>query len=93
MKIVYKESFSIRLEKQIEFIKQDNPPAAQRFKKELIAKILSIPSNPRIFRKSIYFDDNSIRDLIFKGYTIVFRITDNRIEVFGFVKFQKYPTD
>ncbi len=93
MKIVYKESFSIRLENQIKFIKQDNPKAAQRFKKELIAKIKTIPSNPRIFRKSIYFDDNSIRDLIFKGYTIVFRITDNRIEVFGFVKFQKYPTD
>lgn len=46
MKIVYKESFSIRLENQIKFIKQDNPTAAQRFKKELIAKIKTIPSNP-----------------------------------------------
>ncbi len=27
------------------------------------------------------------------GYTIVFRITENQIEVFGFVKFQKKPID
>jgi len=41
----------------------------------------------------IYFDDTSIRDLIFKGYTIVFRIIDNTIEVFGFVKYQEKPID
>ena len=52
-----------------------------------------IPANPLIFRKSVYFDDNSTRDLIYKGYTIVFRINDNQIEVFGFVKYQDKPTD
>jgi len=31
--------------------------------------------------------------IVFKGYTIVFRINKNRIEVFGFVKFQNNPTD
>jgi len=31
--------------------------------------------------------------LIFKGYTIVFRIAEENIEVFGFVKYQKEPTD
>jgi len=46
-----------------------------------------------MFRKSIYFDDDSIRDLIFKGYTVVFRINNSQIEVFGFVKFQENPTD
>jgi len=93
MKIVYKESFTKRLVNQLEFIKKDNPTAAKKFKKELINRIKSIPSNPKIYRKSIYFEDNSIRDLIYKGYTIVFRITENQIEVFGFVKFQKKPID
>ena len=93
MKIVYKESFVIRLEKQLEFIKKDNPTAAKKFKKELLKRIKSIPVNPYIFRKSIYFEDNSIRDLIFKGYTVVFRIVEKQIEVFGFVKFQENPTD
>jgi len=38
-------------------------------------------------------NDDSIRDLSFKGYTIVFRITNTEIEVFGFVKYQNKPTD
>jgi hypothetical protein len=48
---------------------------------------------PYAYRKSIYFNDKNIRDLIFKGYTIVFRITENKIEIFGFVKYQEKPTD
>ncbi len=93
MNIVYKETFVIRLEKQIQYILKDNPQAAKKFKRDLVAKIKSIPSNPLIFRKSIYFNDDSIRDLIFKGYTIVFRINNKQIEVFGFVKSQENPTD
>ena len=29
---------------------------------------------PFKFRQSIYFQDENIRDLIFKGYTIVYRV-------------------
>ena len=73
----------------IKFIAKDKPTAARKFKKDILAKIKSISSNPYLFRKSIYFEDNSIRDLIFKGYTIVFRIKEKQIEVFGFVKYQE----
>lgn len=93
MKIVYKESFVERLEKQLKYIAKDNPTAAKRFKKNIVEKIKSIPSNPKLFRKSIYFEDETIRDLIFKEYTVVFRITKAQIEVFGFVKFQENPID
>lgn len=93
MQIVYKESFVIRLENQLKYISADNPTAAKRFKKALIAKIKAIPMNPKSHRKSIYFEDENIRDLIFKGYTIVYRITRQQIEIFGFVKFQEKPTD
>jgi len=93
MKIVYKESFVIRLEKQLKYISIDNPTAAKRFKNDLIAKIKAIPVHPKSHRKSIYFDDENIRDLIFKGYTIVYRITSYQIEIFGFVKYHEKPTD
>ncbi len=93
MKIVYKESFVKRIENQLDYIAQDKPSAARKFKIELIDKITEIPKNPKRFRKSIYFNDDSIRDLIYKGYTIVFRINSDQIEVFGFVKFQEKPTD
>jgi plasmid stabilization system protein ParE len=91
MKIIYKESFVNRLAKQIEYIAQDNPGAARKFQIELLKKIKEIPKFPRRYRKSIYFNDNAIRDLIYKGYTVVFKINKNVIEVFGFVKYQEKP--
>ncbi len=93
MKIIYKDSFVNRLENQIDYIAQDNPSAVKKFRKELINRIKDIPKNPFRFKKLIYFNDKSIRDLIYKGYTVVFRINNEVIEVFGFVKFQQNPTD
>lgn len=93
MKVVFKESFLFRLESQIEFISLDSPVRARKFKSDLFKRIKEIPTRPISYRKSIYFDDETIRELIFKGYTIVFRITENRIEIFGFVKYQKEPID
>jgi hypothetical protein len=39
----------------------------------------------------MYFDDENIRDLIFKGYVIVYRIKPKEtiIENFGFIKYLK----
>lgn len=93
MKIVFKDSFLNRLENQIDYIAQDSLARARRFKSELLSRIKEIPNNPYRYRKSIYFNSDDIRDLIFKGYTVVFRITEDRIEVFGFVKYQNSPTD
>lgn len=93
MKVIYKDTFVNRLENQLDFIAKDNPNAAKKFQRDLLLRIKEIPKNPLSFRKSIYFDDAGIRDLIFKGYTIVFRINNKLIEVFGFVKFQEKSTD
>ncbi len=93
MKILFKESFLKRLENQIEYISLDSPTRARRFKNDLLKRIKEIPENPYMFRKSIYFENSNIRDLIFKGYTVVFRINEKQIEVFGFVKYQNNPTD
>ncbi len=93
MKILFKESFLKRLENQIEYISLDSPKRARKFKNDLLNRIKEIPDNPYKYRKSIYFENQNIRDLIFKGYTVVFRINENQIEIFGFVKYQKNPTD
>jgi plasmid stabilization system protein ParE len=91
VKIVFKDSFLNRLANQIRYISHDSPARANKFRTELFAKIKTIPNRPFSFRKSVYFEDENIRDLVFKGYTIVFRITAERIEVFGFVKYQARP--
>lgn len=93
MKIVFKDTFLNRFENQINYIAQDSPARARKFKNDIMARIKEIPRNPFLYRKSIYFDTVDVRDLIFKGCTIVFRITKHQIEVFGFVKYQNSPTD
>ena len=93
MKIVFKDTFINRLENQLDYISLDSPKRARKFQSDLFRRIKEIPDNPYRYRKSIYFTDELIRDLVFKGYTVVFRINENTIEIFGFVKFQNKPTD
>ncbi|MGB0886456.1 MAG: type II toxin-antitoxin system RelE/ParE family toxin [Chitinophagales bacterium] len=90
MDIKILESFSEKLNSQIKYIARDKPAAARKFKNGVLQALNSISKMPYKNRKSIYFDDNEISDLIFKGYKIVYRInkSKNQIEVFGFVNFQ-----
>ena len=50
---------------------------------------------PYACRKSIYFNREDIRDLIFKGYIIVYKIDNDKglITVFGFTKYKDEPFD
>lgn len=41
---------------------------------ELIAKIHNIPTNPYLYRIRETLDDDNIRELIYKGYTVPFYI-------------------
>lgn len=45
---------------------------------------------PMSYRQSIYFDTEEIRDLIFKGYVIIFRVNTGQgsIEIFGLTKYK-----
>lgn len=44
-------------------------------------------------RKSIFFDRDDIRDLVFKGYVTVYKVNMDlkEIEVFGFTKYKENP--
>ena len=48
---------------------------------------------PYANRKSIFFDRADIRDLVFKGYIVVYKVDkDNEfITVFGFTKYKNEP--
>ena len=93
MQILYKDTFIIRLQDQWRYLNERSPKAAQRFKTKIIDKIKGISRNPYHCRKSMCFDDDSIRDLVYDGYTVVFRVNGNQVEVFGLVRYQEYPTD
>jgi plasmid stabilization system protein ParE len=93
MRVIYKKSFQNRLLNYLEFIASDNLTAAKRIKSEILEKIQSIPSNPYLYRKSIYFDDQTIRDCVIRTCTIVYKIEQEKIIVFGFLKHHQFPTD
>ena len=86
MKIRFTDDFYYFLNQQLEYIAKDKPLAAlaaRKFKKDL--------NSPFNFKKSIYFNDNQIRDYVFKRYTIVYKIqTDNNtVEIFEFIKYME----
>ena len=93
MKIIKSNKFNDKLKNILQYIASDSVANAKDFKSELDFKIKELVSFPFKFRASKYYDEENARDLIFKGYTIVFRLTKESVEIFGFVKFQEEPTD
>jgi plasmid stabilization system protein ParE len=76
MKIKLTVEFKYDLNDIVDFISKDKPIAARRFKIELIKMIKKDLRQPYLFKKSIYFKDESIRDNVFKGYTVVFKVDE-----------------
>jgi plasmid stabilization system protein ParE len=93
MKIKISSSFRNNLNDQVEFIARDKPSAARKFKTEVLLRIKEIATMPFSNRKSIFFDRKDIRDLIIKGYVIVYKIDaeNQEIHVFGFTKYKDDP--
>ena len=93
MKLRFTREFRDKLNAQVDYIAKDKPAAARKFKNELISNIKEIPYMPFRHRKSIFFDREDIRDLVFKGYLIVYKVNQEveEIEVFGFTKYQEDP--
>ena len=74
MKIKLTIEFKYDLNEIVDFISKDKPVAARKFKIELIKKLQKDLKQPFLFKKSIYFEDENIRDYVFKGYTVVFKV-------------------
>ncbi|WP_151900174.1 type II toxin-antitoxin system RelE/ParE family toxin [Sulfurimonas hydrogeniphila] len=70
MKIIYEPRFINSFNNIWDYIAQDNKNRANQFKKGIKKLIEDIHHMPYKCRKSIYFDDDNIRDLIYKGYKV-----------------------
>ncbi len=62
-------------------IKKDKQLASIKFAKDLKKQIKTIPNMVKKYRKSHYHDDESVRDMIFRGYTIIYKIEDDYIQM------------
>ena len=85
MKIVRSQAYIKSLQETMQFISLDSKARALNFKHQLDTHIDDLDNMPFKFRKPIYFNDNNIRDLIFKGYTVVYKIntTKDTITIIG----------
>ena len=74
MKIKFTVKFKFLLEDQVRYISNDKPTAAKKFKKDLLANLKKDLKYPFHYKQSIYSDDENVRDYVFKGYTVVFKV-------------------
>ena len=90
MQIIRGTKYLQKLQSIMEFIAEDSITRALEFQLNLDKKINNLYNMPFMFRKSIYFDDENIRDLIFKGYAIPYKIdkSKNVITIIGINKYQ-----
>lgn len=75
---------------QVRFIYKDKPQAALKFRKDLLKNIKKDLKHPFHFKKSRYFENENIRDYVFKGYVSVYEIDVEKktVSVFGFIKYK-----
>lgn len=82
MKVVLSDDFCDDLEQILSFIiSKDGLNRAEKFKDELFESIEKIPFSPFAYRKNQRYNDENIRDLIFKGYVATFVIENNIISM------------
>ena len=63
------------LKEVIEYIKNDNPPAAEKFSKLLIERAELLDDFPEMGHVVSECDDPQIREIGFRNYRIVYRLT------------------
>ncbi|HDZ4960991.1 TPA: type II toxin-antitoxin system RelE/ParE family toxin [Campylobacter jejuni] len=81
MQIIQTYRFLLDLEKIADFISLDSIKQANLFLDNLEKSIENIPFMPYKNRKSLSFDNENIRDLIFKGYVIPYLIDKSKNEI------------
>ena len=88
--IVEPEALQDLLDIKSYITRQDSKTKADRFLSQLKDQISSLREMPKQCRKSYYTDEENTHDLIFKGYTIVFKIVDERVHILTIFKQRDY---
>ena len=89
MKIIRTQEYQKELLVILKHIAKDKITASKKFKKDLNIQINEIPNFPYKYRLSYYFDDENIRDMIFRTYTINYEIDLDKNTIFIFSIFNQ----
>ena len=90
MIISISDEFRKLLTDQVRYIYKDKPKAALKFRKDLLKNIKKDLKQPFHFKKSRYFDNENIRDYVFKGYAVIYEVNVEQeiVSIFGFIKYK-----
>ena len=72
MQIDKTPKYQLELKIVLEYIAQDKVNAMLHFRKELNKSLQLLKNFPYKNRKSIYFEDENIRDMTYKGYRVFY---------------------
>jgi plasmid stabilization system protein ParE len=88
MIIVRKKEYSTALKIILSFIAKDSKNRALSFKSQLDNQINNLINFPYKYKQSKNHNDENVRDMIFKGYTITYLIESdkNRISILDIYK-------
>ena len=88
MDILTSKLYQKQLSEILELLKKIDEKAAKNFKMYLDTIILNIQTKEKKYKKSIYFDDENIKDISFNGCTVIFLIdrSNNCYVILGITK-------
>jgi plasmid stabilization system protein ParE len=74
LKIIESKQFKDELRAITFYIKKDKLSASIQFVTNLKKQIKNLKEFPYQYKKSTYFDNDAIRDMVYMGYTIVYEV-------------------
>jgi len=88
MEILCSKLYEEQLKKILEPLTVEDISVAKKVKMYLDTLIINIHTKAKKYKKSIFFDDENIKDLEFENYTVTFCIEDdgNLYVLLGIVK-------
>ena len=86
MKVVFSDRFENELVAIADFIALDSQRRADLFVDEIEWRCQNLINMPYKCRKSLKFDNENMRDLVYKGYVIPYFIEGDCINVLGIYK-------
>ncbi len=88
MQIICSELYEKQLKEILEPLVKEDISFAKKFKMYLDTIIINIPTKVDKYKKSIYFDDENIKDLEYEDFTVVFYVekSNSSYIILGIVK-------
>ena len=90
MTVIKTKDYQESLKQILSYIAKDKKLAAVQFNKELNKKIKDLKDFPFMYHISVYFDNEYIRDMTYKGYTIPYEVDLEKqcISIIGITKYK-----